>query len=292
MLEVIRILSLLLWVAAPTDGDSPTDLTQEAPEVGAEEYLLRYQLEDDQRLRYEYNQTIHQTTAIAGRQKEEVASTYQLRRFSVGKFTDNAAEATLQFERVRMSLQVNGGKVEVGDSNMQPQELPTIFRPAFKNLNQAAKDVLIRRDGTPLDDEQVEAADYASFMIPLPEEPVKIGDSWTSHLVAKARVSEGTFASIKLLRSFKLKSVEDGVATISIANSYLSPVKSPVIRSQLLFMANTGLVKFDIEKGIVTRKILKFDNTVLGYMGPNTLATAKGKTVEVLLDQPVEVSAR
>ena len=64
-------------------------------------------------------------------------------------------------------------------------------------------------------------------------------------------------------------------------------IADPQIRLQILALllqsTPNGNVRFDVKNGQVLRRELRFDNYVLGAVGPDTMLTAKGKTVEVLL---------
>ena len=132
--------------------------------------------------------------------------------------------------------------------------------------------------------EDVEATGNACFMIPLPPEPIAIGKYWSSRIQVKVRVAAGVMRSLDLQRSYHLKSVSNGVAEITFATSLGPDVKSTQVKALLLQATPQGRVLFDLNKGRVLRRELRFDNFVLGAVGPNTMLSAKGRTIEKLLN--------
>jgi hypothetical protein len=98
-----------------------------------------------------------------------------------------------------------------------------------------------------------------------------------------------------LLRTYRLKEINDDVATITFATSIASKVRSPAIKAQLLQATPQGTVLFNIKLGRVLERELTFDRSVMGAVGPNTILSAKGRTTETLLpdgEKQAAVSAR
>ncbi len=127
---------------------------------------------------------------------------------------------------------------------MKPEAIPSIFRQTAERLKgSAAKYHLLAngRNVTPLDlEDKPESAkdkdqEAPSFLMVLPEHPVKVGDTWKDTQIAKVRVTKELKRRIQVLQTFRLESVsEAGIAKISFNSSIESPVNSPSIMAQLM----------------------------------------------------------
>ena len=265
--------------AASSEKEEPKD-----PEP--QRYLLRYQFAPGEKLRYEsVNQLIQQGVAAAGT-KVDTTRIRQARLFTIDEVgEDGMAKASMQFEHVRMEIQSNDAEPEIYDSEMPAGEVPVQFRGTARKVAGAAPKYTLQPQGTPVSDEGIELTPkggQASFMIPLPEAEVSVGETWKVNMMVTVRIASGVKRDIVLLRTYRLKNVEDDVATIGFSTSVLSSVKAPALRAQLLQATPQGEMLFDLKNGRLLRKEMRIDRMVIGALGPGTMLSAKGATVETL----------
>ncbi len=250
-------------------------------------YLIRFKFQPDEQLRYQSLHCVTQTAAAAAGQKVDTTKVEQTRVFRITKVTeDGAANVSMQFEHVRMELKSGQGELEVFDSKMPDQLVPQKFRHTADKLKGSAPKYTLQADGTPVSElglELVPDGGQASFMMPLPKQQLAVGETWKVNMMVKPRIAEGVIREILLLRTYRLESVDDGIATITFATSLSSPVKSPAVKAQLLQATPLGTITFDLNKGVVLKRVLKFDKSVLGALGPNTMLSAVGNIEEHLL---------
>jgi hypothetical protein len=121
-----------------------------------------------------------------------------------------------------------------------------------------------------------------SFLMPLPEHPVAVGDRWKETIPVTIRVTAEFNREVNILRTYRLESVENGIANISFWSSIASPVKGPTMMSQLIQATPRGTMMFDIERGAMTRREMRYDQSVPGVFGSGSLLTSIGTTVEEL----------
>ena len=273
--------------------------TAAAPTDDAETYLLRFTFTEGETLRYETEQRVTQKAVAAAGAKVDSSTVKQTRLFRVAEVSDlGEAQVSMQFEHVRMELRSDDQPTEVFDTSMKESEVPIKFRAAARKLTRPAPTFTLRTEGTPVSDEGVEQipeGGQAGFMMPLPREPIAIGQTWKVNIQPEVRIAEGIMRKILLLRTYRLKAVKDDVATITFATSIASKVRSPAIKAQLLQATPRGTVRFNIKVGRVIERELTFDRSVMGAVGPNTILSAKGKTTEKLLpdsEKQAAVSAR
>lgn len=302
---VFRFLIVISFLAgtpipARADGDLDANVEGTGPK-----YLLRYKFHNGDELRYRTQQTVTQRAVATEVQKVDASRADQTRVFTISSVNQSgAAKATMQFETVHMEVQTNDAPAIVFDSSMDADKVPKRFRVVAEKLKSVAPLFTVQPCGTPLSEdgtEQIPNTGQACFLIALPKNEISVGDSWSTKLEVDVRMAPGVMRKIRLFRSYKLKSVEDDVAEIEFFTSIRSPVKSAHVKALLLQATPRGEIRFDVARGVVLRKELRFDKFVLGAMGPNTMLSAKGKTVEQLLEddtvaateqQPVQRATR
>lgn len=286
------LISDLLKGALTDKSESETD---ESDVASGEDYLLRYQFAEGEQLRYQTTQTMTQEALGENQRKMDISTVMQKRRFRVTDVKKNGdAVATMQFEKVHMELKSGDADPIVFDSSMTLKEVPRLYQAAARKLRGAAPEFDLSAAGIKLNRDGVEIAPEkgrACFMVLLPPEPVRVGDTWKSTLEVKVRLTTKLNRTIRLLRTHRLTKVEDGIAHITVSTSVLSRVVSVQVKSQLLQATPQGSIQFDIAKGRVIRRELNFDSSVLGAFGAGTMLSAKGQTVEELL-APAKVARK
>lgn len=130
--------------------------------------------------------------------------------------------------------------------------------------------------------EASEASSAVTFLMPLPENAVAVGDTWREMIPVSVRVTEEISRQINILRTFRLESVENGLATISFRSSVEAAVKSPTMRSQLIKATPKGTLTLDIERGVMVNREIRYDETVLNAIGANSVVLCHGKSTEEL----------
>ena len=123
----------------------------------------------------------------------------------------------------------------------------------------------------------------------LPEHSVRIGDTWKETVNVPVRVTKEINRQVPILRTFRLDAVDNGIATISFRASIETPIKGASVRSQLIQATPRGTISFDIERGIMLRRLMRYNETVLGALGNESVLSSVGTNTETLLDdQPVD----
>jgi hypothetical protein len=168
----------------------------------------------------------------------------------------------------------------------QPSEADS--QPAAKTVEQAS---LVEPDTTDSGVTTIAAAGTAgsrkqdqttSFLMPMPEHPVAVGDRWKETIPVTIRVTAEFNREVQILRTYRLESVEKGIANISFWSSIASPVKGPTMMSQLIQATPRGTMVFDVERGVMTRREMRYDQSVPGVFGSGSLLTSVGTTIEEL----------
>ncbi len=129
------------------------------------------------------------------------------------------------------------------------------------------------------------------MVMPLPEAPIAVGESWNLPQDVTIALEEGETKVIKTRQHYTLEKVANGVATVSIATQVLTPVSNPKIQSQLIQRLTQGTAQFDIDAGRALSQQLELDERVLGFNGADSSLHYLGRFTEEYLP-PAKTAAK
>jgi hypothetical protein len=121
--------------------------------------------------------------------------------------------------------------------------------------------------------------------MPLPEEPIAIGETWSTPIEVEVSLQDGSFKKVQTRQQFTLESVTDGIAHIAIDSQVLTPINDPSIEAQLVQRMSTGWVKFNLDAGRIVSQQLELDKHVVGFNGPASSMHYVTRVTETLLGE-------
>jgi hypothetical protein len=121
-----------------------------------------------------------------------------------------------------------------------------------------------------------------SYLLPLPENPVSIGETWKEQFDIVVRDSDKNLVRITIQRSYMLAEVKEGRALIEFRTTVLTPVKNPSIAGQLIQREIAGKAVFDMTRGLLVSREAAIDRTVHGPFGPGSSMHARSQYRETL----------
>lgn len=288
--------------SSPAEAQASKDLTAELGQPADDGdndqpvFLMRYQFRTGDQLRYETIQKLTQQGVAERGRNTDSSEIHQRRLFTVQDVQDDGqAKVAMQFEHVRMQIQSGENPPEVFDSKMKEEDVPPRFKAAARNLKAAAPIYTVRPEGSLVNSDGVEEfpeGGQATFMIPLPADPIPVGHSWKTDIVVKVRLDVKVNREVVLLRTYRLKAVDGDIATIGFSTSVASAVNSPTVKAQLLQATPQGEIQFDLKHGRLIRKEIRIDNLALGVLGANSMLSATGNTIETLVTDDTAVTKR
>ena len=130
------------------------------------------------------------------------------------------------------------------------------------------------------------AANQNWITIPLPDEPVAIGHTWSLPQDIEVPLPSGAVKKIKAVQQFVLEDVKTGVATIRVSTDILTPITDPAVESQLVEREASGRVRFDIDAGRILGEQMDIDKHVVGFRGDASSIHYINRFSQHLLPEP------
>lgn len=288
MKNVLSMVALGL-VGAITISASPCLLADDAAGQGEsvlqkEQYLLRYQFTAGESVRYQVTHVAKTKTRIRG--VEENAQVHTISE-KVWQISDVNEEGNMTFvhsvDSVELTQQT-GTAPEFRWSSLSGEKPPIMFESVADQLNQPLSTVTINSRGQELARKTHAGTEaqlgMGGLTIPLPEEAIPIGHAWSVPREIKARGETGEVKVIKARDTYTLEKVQTGVATLKVRSEILTPIEQASIKAQIVQQLSNGSIRFDLDAGRFLSKQLDWDETVVGFQGPNSLMEYRARLTE------------
>lgn len=293
-------------VAAEDKGPSDQKIRTVAHTTAAKPavYRLRYRFVKGEEVHYEvkHDSTIEMQKGPA-KDKALNSSVSRKHLKVVSVDADGNAELEPVIDSVKMWVQFNDGKKLSFDSETDEKPLRQ-FLAVAQTIGKPLVRIKVGPDGrlisaTPILDKKLQgkvtvpqgppraSSDPSkNFLVVFPEKPIRIGETWTNSdlkvnlLVQKPRL----WQQCTILRKYKLVSVEEGKATISLATVTSRPVNAPSLKAQLVQRLQSGTIVFDIVSGRIVSRHMTADNKVLGIVKGQSMLHVQSDRREKLID--------
>jgi hypothetical protein len=277
-----------LLIAPLVRADEP------APAAAADgpKYDLHYKFAQGETLRTEVVHRAKVQTTIEGTSQTAETQSKSVKVWQV-KFVDIKGNVTFdhRVENIDMWQQTTGRQA-VRYNSQTDKEAPPGYEPVAEAVGVVLSTVTMDPHGTILKrkEHRTQPIGVSTQMtMPLPKQPVAIGESWSSPLDIDVQQKDGSQKKIQTRQKFTLEGVADDVATIRVDSQILTPVSDPAIEAQLIQRLSEGTVKFDMSAGRVLSQQLDLDRNVIGFSGAASSMHYVTRFVEKLL--PAERTA-
>jgi hypothetical protein len=164
--------------------------------------------------------------------------------------------------------------------------------PGYEGVRQSLRVPLVRirvsPDGRILERRELRPCPAAAtgdlVVVPLPEEAVPVGHEWTIPDEVVVEVPGGARKAVRTRLRYRLENVENGLATIAVDTTVLTPVDDPRLEARLLERIWNGEIRFDVETGRIVSRRTAIDRRVVGFGGPQSSVRYKASLEEGPLD--------
>lgn len=293
---------LFLGVSVVASADEPEPMT-DAEASSPPPVKLRYQfrVSEDVRYRVQSQSTMITQAALAMETVRNKAN--ELKHFHVSAIDDEGnATFVCTLDHVRMWAQFNDDDPIQFASDWPKSRVPFKYHTVWKSVDKPLARMKVSPQGKLLDLHLLEHERYkkgtqgplaapessldfdqVNFLVEFPEEPVKIGGTWSQRLKLTVQVDKKLSRNINILRTYKLEAVRDGIARIKMVTSVLGRVYDPRVQVQLLQREPRGEIKFDIAKGQLVSRDTVIEKQLLEPFGSKSSVSVKSTRSEELV---------
>ena len=207
-----------------------------------------------------------------------------LRHMTVSQINDDgSADVQLVLDRAYMTAD-NGGVKSVYNSEI-PDKVPTEFESVHSSIGKPQKFRLSPLGKILPIPNETKSLEQVELLFTLPEQPIAVGATWKERFEASVPVNRESklMRPIKMERRFELTSVDEGIATITMNTVPLTPLNDPFQESQIIQRKARGVIRFDIEKGLLVDRQLRVVEEVIGQDGPGSSLSVRNMRVDQLI---------
>jgi len=243
-----------------------------AAEKAVKTHELCYKFKPGETIRYEVEHMATVDTRISATDQKAKSRS---RSTMVWKFID-AEPGHFKFiqslEKVDLWQQAEG-QDEIRYNSETDETPPAAYERVSETLEQPVATItiddcgeLIQREGNG----QTPDLGFGGIVVVLPPKPIPVGHQWYVGDTLRVRDRNKQVKEISVRLKHELKSVKTGVATISVQTQVLTPINDAQLESQLVQRLSRGEIKFDLIAGRVIEKRLDWDESVVGFNGPES----------------------
>jgi hypothetical protein len=278
--------------SAPADEPAPS--AEAAPPDDKRQFDLRYRFSPGEVIRTEIVHRAAVQTTIDGTTQKAETQSKSIKTWRVNEVTPQAVTFMHMVESIDMWQRAQGRK-EIRYNSRTDSEAPPGYEEVAKAVGVPLTLVTMDDRGKIIKRQEKRAQPTSmstQMTMPLPEQPIGIGDTWTSPLEVEVVLKDGATKKIHTRQKFTLERVVDNVASITVDSQILTPVSDPAIEAQLIQRLSSGTVRFDIEAGRVLSQQLDLDRHVIGFSGAASSMHYVTRFTEELLPPVAETARR
>ncbi len=274
-------------VALPLVLTLAASVTATATDAPPRLHRLEYRFREGETVTMKVAHRARTETTISGTTQTTETATDSTKRWHVAA-VDGQGRATIEHsvEDVSMTSRTSDrGEVRFDSRGTEPP--PPGYEGVRESLGRTLSRVVVDRDGRVLSRTDLrpspEAASGDLMVVPLPEDPVATGAEWTVPQEVVVEVPGGPRKAVRTRLRYRLESVRDDVATITVDTTVLTPVDDPRLEARLLERIWEGTIEFDLAAGRVASRSTGIDRRVVGFSGQESSVRYRASLEERLV---------
>jgi len=280
---------LLTLLACQLTTSAGCGRTADGAEPAAQPVTLEYRFQPHEKIDMDVShRAITETTVGATSQSTETAT--DSRKTWTVVSVDGEGLATLEHsvDDVTMTSSTSD-RGQIRWSSRGDDAPPPGYEQVKASLGVPLSRLVVDRSGRVINRRELRPCPPSStgdlVVVPLPEGPVTEGAEWTVPQEVVVEVPGGLRKAVRTRLRYQLTAVRDGIATIRVDTTVLTPIDDPRLESRLLERIWDGEIEFDIDRGLVLRRATGIDRRVVGFEGPESSVRYKSSLEERLVEK-------
>ncbi len=267
------VASAALWHGSLSLAEEPqADIAPEKADDAGKKYDLRYKFKPGETLRWEVVHRATVQTTIQGTSQTAETHSTSIKHWVIDDVTDDGdITFTHSVESIDM-WQKTQGRSEVRYNSATDEEIPPGYETAAASVGVPLTVITMNDRGKILNraEKHSQPVSLLQLAVTLPDNPVAIGDSWSTPLDIDVVLKDGATKKIQTRQKYTLEKVSTDVATIKVDAQILTPIHDPTVEAQLIQRLSEGHLKFDIAAGRILSQQLDLDRHVINFSGPSS----------------------
>ena len=250
-------------------------------------YRLAYHFDKGETIQYRVEHLATVDTKISGTKQVTKSTTTSTKELVVEAVEPESIQFVHSVKDVRLWRKDDGSE-EIRFDSRTDKQAPSEYKHVTETIGKPLATITINRAGRVIARESKSKSPdlgFGGLMVPLPEDEVKVGESWKVPKTLRLRQRDGRLKQVKTQMRYRLEQVKTGVATISVKTEVLTPVTDATLKSQLVQQISNGDIKFDIDAGRVISKQLDWSENVIGFSGPGSNMKYLARFTETLIEE-------
>ena len=251
--------------------------------------LLRYEFHPGDALESRVEHRALTETTMNGVTQSVETMTDSTRTWKVTAVDDAGAATLEQFvDDVTMTSR-SSDRGEVRWASATDAEPPPGYEGVRLSLGVPLVRMRVASDGRIIERRELRPCPTAAsgdlVVVPLPDGPVEVGQEWTIPQEVVVEVPGGPRKAVRTRLRYRLEAVRDGLATILVDTTVLTPIDDPRLEARLLERIWDGEIRFDIETGRISSRRTTIDRRVVGFGGPESSVRYKASLEERFVNE-------
>lgn len=279
--HLVTLAAAVVWLVTALPGP--------AAEPAAPAVLLRYLFQPGDAIASRVEHRALTETTMNGVTQSVETMTDSTRTWKVTAVAESG-EATLEqfVDDVTMTSRTSD-RGEVRWSSGSAADPPPGYEGVRLSLGVPLVRLRVAADGRILERRELRPCPTAAtgdlVVVPLPDGPIPVGHEWTVPQEVVVEVPGGPRKAVRTRLRYRLEAVHDGLATIAVDTTVLTPVDDPRLEARLLERIWDGEIRFDLEAGRIVSRRTAIDRRVVGFGGPESSVRYKASLEERLVPE-------
>lgn len=258
---------------------------------------LAYKFQPSESLHMEYKQDMTMDIRhpdFKRKMVSQVVSNKHLRIISVDANGNALVEPVI--DRTRMTSRQDEDPESKFDSAEGPDSCPAEYRPLLAAIGKPMVRIKFAPNGKIVEATGLNGATSAArdiekdpmlnFLIVLPDQPVRVGDTWKDEFEAIAQIDKTLKQGLKLRREYRLLTLNGTQAELELKTACLTPLRDPMIEMQIAGRLLSGKIVFDYQLGQILSREMSVESQVLNGAGTKTVVNTMMTQSERLVPNP------
>ena len=248
-------------------------------------YLLEYKFRKGQSFKYKSEHILTKTTSMASFTDKLSSRSQNVKVYKINN-VDSLGQITFVHinEKSKTETRLNDKDPVIYDSESK-EKPPQDYRQIAKTIGAVLFTYRIKPNGEIIE-RKSHFRDWdlgtGKAIVPFPKKPIPVGYTWFVGDVVTAKRADRRVVRINLRLRYRVESVSQGLAKISMKTEVLTPI-TPKLRSQILQDLIEGERIFDITNGRFVRSEIQWNHRVSGFEGSDSLTEYLGRYTESLV---------